>query len=213
MTAPLGYVMLPPCGEWSEADRFFNYHVERGTITHCTINITQVTVNIAQGTINITQGTIHITWSTISITQGTINVIHVYPSRGHTPRSRCDRSKLASRKTSQIVSPMNAACKSYSSVTHLVSYWPSLTVVEEGGVDSNFCCGTHDWCRKRAPTDRRPSKWSIIVRCFGTKKKCYWCFFWTSRFQVYQGGPAISPAQVFEENRLRKVNIFCRVQR
>ena len=56
MTAPLtrGYVMLPPCAEWLEADRFFNYHLERGIITQGATNITQVTINIAQGTIDIT---------------------------------------------------------------------------------------------------------------------------------------------------------------
>ena len=37
-----------------EADRFFNYHLERGIITQGATNITQVTINIAQGTINIT---------------------------------------------------------------------------------------------------------------------------------------------------------------
>ena len=81
-----------------------------------------------------------------------------------------------SSKTPQTLSATNAACIRYSNVTYLVSCWPPRTT-EEGDIASFLVAVlglalVAKMCpdQSQVPTNHRPSKRSITVRCFLRKE-------------------------------------------
>ena len=74
------------------------------------------------------------------------------------------QARTGSSSSLQVVSVTNAACNSYSNVTHLVTYWPPWTV-EEGDTASYFVSG---------PTRTGPSGENVSPPSTGLQKGQQW---------------------------------------